>query len=56
MQEVIPAIKMYNATAAWVITNSYYTKQALTLAKQNSVRMIDRDELVSMSIKISKGA
>jgi len=49
VQEVIPAIKMYNATAAWVVTNSTYTKQSLTLAKRNDVRMIDRDELIQMS-------
>jgi len=50
VQEVIPAIKMYNATAAWVVTNSTYTKQSLMLAKRNDVRMIDRDELIQMSI------
>lgn len=54
VQEVIPAIKMYNATAAWVITNSTYTKQSMTLAKRNHVRMIDRDELIQMSI-VMKG-
>lgn len=56
VQEVIPAIKMYNATAAWVITNSTYTKQSLTLAKRNHVRMIDRDELIQMSIVMKECA
>jgi restriction system protein len=51
VQEVIPAIKMYKATAAWVITNSTYTKQSLTLAKSNHVRMIGREELITMSLK-----
>lgn len=41
---------MYNATVAWVITNSTYTKQALILAKKNHVRMIERDELIKMSL------
>ncbi|WP_246231691.1 restriction endonuclease [Sporosarcina jiandibaonis] len=50
VQEVIPAIMMYKATSAWVITNSTYTKQALTLAKSNHVRMIGRDELIKMSL------
>lgn len=50
VQEVVPAIRMYNATAAWVVTNSTYTKQSLTLAKQNHVRMIDRYELIQMSL------
>ncbi|QTD40830.1 restriction endonuclease [Sporosarcina sp. Te-1] len=52
VQEVIPAIKMYNANAAWVITNSTYTKQVRELAKRNRVRMIDRDELIRMSIEL----
>ena len=43
---------MYKADSAWVITNSIYTKQALTLAKKNYVRMIDRDELIQMSLKM----
>ena len=53
VQEVIPAIKMYKATAAWVITNSTYTKQALKLAKHNQVRMIERDELIRMSLEMN---
>ena len=55
VQEVIPSMKMYHATAAWVITNSTYTKQALTLAKSNQVRMIDRDELMRISIETKEG-
>jgi restriction system protein len=50
VQEVIPAVKMYNANAAWVVSNSYYTKAAVKLAKSNHVRMIDRDQLIQMSI------
>lgn len=52
VQEVIPSINMYNAGAAWVITNSTYTKQALILAKKNHVRMIERDELIQMSLEM----
>lgn len=52
VQEVIPALMMYKATAAWVITNSTYTKQALALAKSNDVRMIDRDELIQISLNL----
>lgn len=52
VQEVIPAVKMYNANAAWVVSNSYYTKAAMTLAKSNHVRMINRDELIRMSIEL----
>ncbi|MGE7624588.1 hypothetical protein ACQKMD_16485 [Viridibacillus sp. NPDC096237] len=32
------------------MTNSTYTKQALILAKKNHVRMIERDELIKMSL------
>lgn len=52
VQEVIPSINMYNAGVAWVITNSTYTMQALTLAKKNRVRMIDREELIQMSLEM----
>lgn len=54
VQEIIPAMKMYHATEAWVITNSYYTQQALTLAKRNKVRMINRDELIRMSVEMKR--
>ena len=54
VQEVIPALKMYHANAAWVISNSYYTKAAIKLAKSNHVRMINRDELVQMGIDLRK--
>lgn len=52
VQEVIPSMNMYNASSAWVITNSVYTKQALTLAKKNNVRMIEREELIQMSLEM----
>lgn len=52
VQEVIPAKNMYNASAAWVVTNSNYTKQALTLAKSNGVRMIDREQLIHLIINM----
>ncbi|MFD1928822.1 restriction endonuclease [Sporosarcina siberiensis] len=54
VQEVIPALKMYNANAAWVISNSYYTKAAIKLARSNHVRMINRDELIQIGIDLKK--
>ena len=42
VQEIIPAMNVYGADEAWVVTNSYFTKQALTLAKANRVKMVDR--------------
>ncbi len=48
VQEIIGAVKMYDATEAWVVTNSYYTKQAVKLATINDVYLIDRKELIDM--------
>ena len=44
VQEIVGALKMYEATQAWVVTNSYFTKQAETLALTNEVYLIDRDD------------
>lgn len=51
VQEVIGAMRMYEATEAWVVTNSYFTKQAEKLAETNDVYLIDRDELIEMILK-----
>lgn len=51
VQEIVGALKMYDATQAWVVTNSYFTKQAETLAMTNEVYLIDRDELIDMILK-----
>ncbi len=48
VQEVIGALKMYEATQAWVVTNSYFTKQAERLAESNDVYLINRDELLEL--------
>ena len=54
VQEVLPAVRFYKANAALVITNSMYTKQALALAKSNNVRMIDREDLIRLSLEMQK--
>ena len=48
VQEIIGAVKMYDATEAWVVTNSYFTKQAIKLADINDVYLVDRKELIDM--------
>lgn len=48
VQEIIGAIRMYNATEAWVVTNNYYTKQAIKLANSNDVYLIDRNDLIEL--------
>ncbi|RHW32755.1 restriction endonuclease [Lysinibacillus yapensis] len=51
VQEIIGALKMYEATQAWVVTNSYFTRQAEKLAETNDVYLIDRDELIDIILK-----
>ena len=45
VQEVVAAIKYYNADAGMVVTNSYYTKGAIELAEANNIALWDRDKL-----------
>jgi len=51
VQEIIGALKMYEATQGWVVTNSYFTRQAEKLAESNEVYLIDRDELIDMILR-----
>lgn len=48
IQEVVAAIKYYNADAGMVVTNSYYTKGAKELAEANDIALWDRDKLSQM--------
>lgn len=44
VQEAQAAIAHYGASAAWVVSNRYYTEAAKELAKSNKVRLVGRDE------------
>jgi restriction system protein len=48
VQEIIGAVRMYDATEAWVVTNSHFTRQAEKLADINDVYLIDREELIEL--------
>ena len=48
VQEVYSSIKYYNARKGIVITNSYFTKSAITLAKTTDVLLWDRDTLLKL--------
>ena len=52
VQEVLAGANHYKATEAWVVTNSYFTDAAEVLAKENRIRLVDRDELIAMSKEI----
>ncbi len=45
IQEVVAAVNYYEATDAMVVITSYFTPQAIRLAKPNNVELIDRYEL-----------
>jgi len=48
VQEAYGAIKHYNATDAIVVTNSHFSNEAEILAKENNIRLIDREELIEI--------
>lgn len=48
VQEVVAAMKMYDAQNGVVVTNSRFTRQAITLAVANNIELIDGDKLKEM--------
>lgn len=54
VQEVQGARAHYKASEAWVVTNSNFTQQAFQLAKSNGVRLIGRDELITMLLQMKE--
>ena len=46
VQEIAGAKSHYNADDAWVVTNSHFSEAAEQLARENNVRLIDRDEFL----------
>ncbi|WP_019156961.1 restriction endonuclease [Robertmurraya massiliosenegalensis] len=52
VQEVLGAKLFYKADEAWVVANSDYTKAATKLAGESDVRLIARNELINMLMKL----
>ncbi len=50
IQEVLGAVKYYNADKALVITNSRFTKQAEELAAKSDVHLLDRSKLFHLIV------
>lgn len=48
VQEVYSSIKYYNARTGIVVTNSYFTSSAKTLAKSTNVILWDRETLIKL--------
>jgi restriction system protein len=51
IQEAVASKGYYDADAAMVVTNRYYTEQAQTLARKNAVELWDRDRLVQILLR-----
>lgn len=51
VQEISSAKGYYNAQEAWVITNNYFTSQAIRLAHATNVKLVDRSMLVDMILQ-----
>ena len=45
LQEVYSSMARYKTNSAWVITNSTFTRQAVEYAKDDKIRLIDRESL-----------
>ena len=54
VQEILAAKLHYKADEGWVITNNSYTPQAELLAKENNIRLIDRQELIELYTGVCK--
>src|SRR5690625_5763781 len=53
VREVFAARSYYKADEAWVITNSFFTKQAKELAKACGVKLLNRYELEKFIVQIN---
>lgn len=53
VQEVYAGKAYYKADEAWIVTNSFYTKQAKELANACQVKLIDRVELQNFINKVN---
>ena len=54
VQEVMGAMSHYKANEGMVVTNSTFSYEAETLAKDNSIRLVDRRELIEMYKRVQQ--
>jgi restriction system protein len=52
VQEIYAGGRYYEADETWVVTNAFFTKPALELAKACNVRLVNRDQLQELIIQI----
>lgn len=53
IQEVFASQRYHNADECWVITNSFFTKSAINLAKPCNVQLKDRYQLARWILKVN---
>lgn len=53
VQEIFAGKTYYKANESWVITNSYFTKQAIELADACNVKLLDRMELQKLINRVN---
>lgn len=53
VQEAQASIAHYGASEAWVVTNNGFTDAAKQLARSNNVKLIDREQLIDMILKLN---
>jgi vacuolar-type H+-ATPase subunit E/Vma4 len=46
VQEIVGALRLYNADEGWVVTNSAFSRSARELAHANKIRLIDGNDLM----------
>lgn len=51
IQEINTAKAHYNATESMAVTNSRFTSNAITLANENHVELVDREKLASLILQ-----
>lgn len=54
VQEVIGAKSHYKANEGMVVTNSTFSFEAETLARENNIRLVDRKELIEMARRVQE--
>jgi restriction endonuclease len=49
VQEIVGALRFYNADEGWVVTNSTFTPSARSLARANNIKLIDGNDLKDLA-------
>jgi len=50
VQEIVAALRFYNADEGWVVTNSVFTTSARALAHANNIKLIDGNDLKTFAV------